>query len=146
MFKKNALVKYGDTVKIHCTVKLEDGKVLDTTKNKDHLQFTIGKCEVIVGLEQAVIGMKRGEKKSIMVPVHEAYGPYRDDLVLQVEKSIIPIHITPKVGQKLKVQQPDGRINIVTVTDISDTLVTMDANHPLAGKDLLYDILLVEIV
>lgn len=146
MLKKSALAKDGDTVKINYTVKLEDGKVLATTNNKGHLQFTIGECEDIVGLEQAVIGMKRGEKKSIKVPAHKAYGPYRDDLVLIVDRNRFPDDLDLEIGKRLKTQQKSGQINTVEVKDITELKVTLDANHPLAGKDLLYDIQLVEIV
>ncbi len=146
MLKKSALAKDGDTVKIHYTVKLKDGKVFDTTKNKGHLQFTIGKGEVIVGLEQAVIGMKHGEKKSIMVLAHQAYGPYRDDLVLEVDRNRIPDDLDIDIGTRLKIQQKSRQTNIVEVKNITEFKVTLDANHPLAGKDLIFDIELIDIV
>lgn len=139
-------VKNGDKVRIHYTGKLENGKVFDSSDDIDPLEFKIGDEQVIVGLEDAVIGMEQNEKKTIKIPAEKAYGPYHDELVVAVDKSKFPVQITPRLGEKLKVQQPDGKINIFTVIDISEAKVTLDANYPLAGENLTLDIQLVDIV
>ena len=138
--------KQGDTVKIHYTGKLEDGTVFDTSVERDPLQFTIGAGEVISGFEEAVVGMSPGESKIAKIPADKAYGPRREEMVLEVDREQFPAELEPKVDQQLQIRQADGRIFIVTVTDISEGSVTLDANHPLAGKDPTFDIQLVEIV
>lgn len=138
--------KKGDIVGIHYTGKLDNGEVFDSSDDRDPLKFKICDGQVIPGLEDAVIGMEQGETKSVKIPAEKAYGPHQDELVGAVDKSKFPIHIKPKMGDKLKIEFPDGKTKIVTVTDISEQKVTLDANHPLAGKDLLFDIQLLEIV
>jgi peptidylprolyl isomerase len=144
--EKMARAKPGDTVKVHYTGKLEDGTVFDTSTDSDPLQFTIGDGQIIPGFEQAVVGMNSGESKTIKVPVDEAYGPHREEMVLVVDRNQLPADLIPEVGQQLQSRQPDGQTIVVTVTDISESSVTVDANHPLAGKDLTFDIQLIEIV
>ncbi len=141
-----AQAKNGDTVNVHYTGKLKDGKVFDSSVEREPLQFAIGQGKIIPGFEQGVIGMKPGESKTVNIPAEKAYGPYRKELVLVVDKSKIPAHLKPEVGQKLTLNQPDGRAVPVRITDISESSVTLDANHPLAGKNLIFDIELVEIV
>ena len=141
-----AQAKHGDTVKVHYTGKLDDGTVFDTSIKRDPLQLTIGEGRVIPGFEQAVVGMKPGESKTAKVPADKAYGPHREEMVLEVDRNQFPEHLKPKVGERLQVRQPDGQTIIVTVTDISEASVTLDGNHPLAGKDLTFDIQLIEIV
>jgi len=141
-----AQAKHGDTVRVHYTGRLEDGTVFDTTASRDPLEFTIGKGQIISGFEEAVIGMNPGESKTVNVPANKAYGPYRKEMVVEVERSQIPENLNPQVGQLLEIRQMDGRTIIVKVIDVSDAGVTLDANHPLAGKDLTFDIQLVEIV
>jgi len=141
-----AQAKNGDTVKVHYTAKLEDGKVIDTSVNDDPWQFTIGKREVIQGFEETVIGMNPGESKTIKVSADKAYGPYRKGMVLVVDRNRLPEHLELKVGQQLRIPQADGRTAAVTVIDVSESKVTIDANHPLAGKDLTFDIELIKIV
>lgn len=138
--------KQGDTVKVHYTGKLEDGKVFDTSLNKEPLEFTIGKGQVLKGFEEAVTGMEPGETKTANVPTEEAYGPVRDYLIIDVPRNQIPEHIEPKIGQQLEVQQADGRKVPVTITFVSEENVTFDANHPLAGENLVFDVQLLEIV
>ncbi|MFQ6002736.1 MAG: peptidylprolyl isomerase [Candidatus Zixiibacteriota bacterium] len=138
--------KNGDTVKVHYTGKLEDGTVFDTSIERDPLQFTIGQGQIIPGFEQAVVGMEPGESKITKVPADKAYGPRRKEMVLVVDRNQFPVDLKPKVGQHLQSRQADGRTIRVTVTDVSESSVTLDANHPLAGKDLTFDIQLVEIV
>lgn len=141
-----AQVKKGDTVNVHYTGKLKDGTVFDSSADREPLQFTLGEGQIIPGFEQGVIGMKPGETKTVDIPADKAYGPHRKELVLVVNKSKIPAHLKPEVGQQLKLNQPDGRAVPVRVTNVSESKVTLDANHPLAGKDLTFEIELVEIV
>jgi len=140
-----AEAKQGDTVKVHYTGKFEDGTVFDSSTDRDPLQFTIGEGQIIPGFEQAVIGMNPGESKTVDVPSEKAYGPHREELVMEVDRAKFPEHIKPEVGQQLQIPQAQGQAIIVTVTNISESSVTLDANHPLAGKDLTFDIELVEI-
>ena len=138
--------KNGDTVKVHYTGKLKDGNVFDTSTNHAPLQFTIGDGQIIPGFEQAVIGMNPGESKTTNVSMDEAYGPHRKENLLEVNREHFPAHTEPKVGQQFQIPQQNGRKLIVTVADISESSITLDANHPLAGKDLTFDIELVEIL
>jgi peptidylprolyl isomerase len=141
-----AQVQDGDTVKVHYTGKLDDGTVFDTSREREPLQFTIGKGKIIKGFEQAIIGMKPGESKTINVPMDKAYGPHREELIVVIEKKQFPAHVVAKVGQQLRIRQPGGQTILVMVTDVSELNVTLDANHPLAGKDLNFDIELIEII
>ncbi|KPJ87475.1 MAG: peptidylprolyl isomerase [Spirochaetes bacterium DG_61] len=138
--------KNGDTVRVHYTGKLENGIVVETSKNSDPLQFKIGEGEVILGLEEAVVGMEEGEEKTAKISSAKGYGPHKKEMVAKVEKSRFPDHINPEIGQRLKVIQPDGTATRVTVTDVTESKITLDANHPLAGKDLVFDIRLIEVV
>jgi len=138
--------KTGDTVRVHYTGKLEDGMIFDSSKDRPPLEFTIGGGEVIPGFESGIIGMEVGQVKTISIAPEEAYGPRREDLVLYVKKTDFPEDITPTVGQQLQIRQPNGRIIDLMVTEVGDESVTLDANHPLAGKTLIFDVELVEIV
>ena len=138
--------KEGDTVKVHYTGKLDDGTVFDTSDERAPLEFTIGSGQIISGFEKAVVGMEPGEIKTTTIPPEEAYGPRRDDMTLTVEREQFPEEIVPEPGQQLQVQQPDGRAAIVTVSEVSGSTVTLDANHPLAGRPLTFDIRLVDVV
>lgn len=137
--------KSGDTVKVHYTGKLDDGTVFDTSTNSAPLEFTIGSGSIIPGFEKAVIGMAPGESKTEQIPSENAYGPYLEDMVLTVDRQQIPAEIQPEVGQQLQLQHPSGNIIPVVITDIASETVTLDANHPLAGENLTFDIQLVEI-
>lgn len=134
----------GNTVKVHYTGKLEDGTEFDSSQHDDPLEFTIGSGQIIPGFEQAVVGMEQGESKTVKILADDAYGPHREDRVLEVDQNDFPDHITPKLGQQLEIRQSDGSIG-VTVTSISGSRVTLDANHPLAGQDLIFDIELLEV-
>ena len=105
----------------------------------------MGAAQVIPGFEKAVFGMKVGEKKTVTIPVEEAYGPYRDDLVAEISREKLPSDLTPEVGQQLVMNQPGGGQVVVTITGVSDNTVTINANHPLAGKDLTFELELVKI-
>jgi FKBP-type peptidyl-prolyl cis-trans isomerase 2 len=137
--------KAGDTVKVHYTGKFEDGTVFDTSSESDPLQFTIGQSQVIPGFEEAVVGMAPGESKTTEIVADNAYGDYNEEMILEVERDRFPEGLDPKIDQQLQVRQEDGQTFVVTVTEISDSSVTLDANHPLAGKDLTFDIELIEI-
>lgn len=145
--EETAQAKNADTVKVHYTGKLEDGTVFDTSTDGDEpLEFTIGDGKLIPDFEQAVVGMKLGESKTIEIPADRAYGPYHDDFVFVIDRDQLPANIQLEVGLQLQFSQPDGRLQRATVIDVSESSVTLDANHPLAGKDLIFDIELVEIL
>ena len=141
-----AQAKHGDTVKVHYTGKLEDGTVFDTSINRDPLQFTMGEGQIIPRFEQAAVGMNPGESKTTKVPADKAYGSHHKEEVLVVDRNQFPVDLKPEVGQKLQIRQADGQTIVVTVTAVSESSVTLDANHPLAGKDLTFDIQLIELV
>lgn len=135
----------GDAVRIHYTGRLNDGTVFDSSEGREPLGFTLGSGEVIPGFDQGVAGMDVGETKTIEIPAEEAYGAYRDDLALQVGRDQFPADIDPEVGQQLQLGMADGGALSVVVTEINDETVTLDANHPLAGKDLIFDLELVSV-
>lgn len=140
-----AEAKNGDTVRIHYTGTLDDGSVFDSSEGAEPLEFTLGSGQVIPGFEQAVEGMQPGDKKEVTIPSDEAYGAHNDEWVLVVDRENFPEHIEPEAGQQLELSQ-NGQSFVVTVTEVSDASVTLDANHPLAGKDLTFELELVEIV
>ncbi len=138
--------KQGDTVKVHYTGKLKDGTVFDTSEQREPLEFKIGEGQVIPGFEQAVVGMSPGESKNTEVSADEAYGQHREELVQEVERNQLPDDLEPQEGQYLQATRPqDGQKINLLVTGVKDSSVTLDANHPLAGEDLSFDIRLVEI-
>lgn len=137
--------KDGDEIKVHYTGKLDDGTVFDSSQDRQPLEFKIGSGSVIPGFEQGVVGMETGGTKIITIPPEEAYGPRREELVVDVKDSDFPEHITPSVGQRLQISQPDGNVANVMITNIKEEKVTLDANHPLAGQTLTFDIKLVAI-
>lgn len=138
--------KQGDTVKVNYTGKLRDGAVFDTSYGRNPLQFTLGKGQLISGFEHAVVGMTVGEKKTVVIPSDQAYGPHREENVVDMDRKYLPDGMAPAVGQRLEITQTDDQVLLVTVTGVSDSSITVDANHPLAGKDLTFDIELVGIV
>lgn len=140
-----AEAKQGDNVKVHYTGRLEDGTVFDSSQDRDPLEFTLGEGQVIPGFEQAVQGMGEGDSKTTTVAADEAYGPRRDDLILPVERDRFPEDVDPEVGQPLQMQTNDEQVVQVVVQEIKDGVVMLDANHPLAGEDLTFDIELVEL-
>ena len=138
-------VKNGDKVKIHYTGKFKDGEIFDTSRQQQPLEFTVGNREMMPGLETRVIGMEAGEKKSIEVPPEEAYGPRQEKLIVEVKKSNLPDHIEPSLGQRLQMQVDNGNHIELAITEIKEETITLDANHPLAGHTLFFDLELVEI-
>lgn len=140
-------VKDGDTVKVHYTGKLtEDGTVFDSSREREPLEFTLGEGQLIPGFEEAVIGMKEGEDTTIELSSKDAYGERREDLELEVSKDDLPDNIEPEEGMQLQMQQQEnGQAIPVQITAVEDEFVKLDANHPLAGQDLTFDIELVEL-
>lgn len=141
-----AQAKDGDTIKVHYTGKLDDGSVFDSSADRDPLEFKLGENRIIRGFENSVIGMEPGGKSTVKIPAEEAFGPYKDEMIMEVKKEDLPTDLEPKIGQKFNLQQSDDQTIIVTVTEVTGDTVTLDANHPLAGKDLSFDIELLEIV
>jgi peptidylprolyl isomerase len=141
-----ASVKKGDTVRVHYTGRLEDGTVFDTSRNRHPLQFTLGNGQVIAGVENAVTGMTIGESKTAVIPMDLAYGPRREDMIVTVKRDELPHGLNTRVGQRLELTQMDNRTILVTVVNVTESSLTLDANHPLAGKTLMFDIELVDIV
>ena len=140
-----SIAKNNDTVKVHYTGKLTTGEVFDSSEGREPLEFTVGAGQMIQGFDAAVNGMELNEKKTITIPSEEAYGPVNEGLVQQVERTQLPEDMQPEVGQMLVASGPNGEQHQVTVTAVSEADVTIDANHPLAGKDLIFDVELVEI-
>ena len=139
--------KKGDTVRVHYTGRLGDGSEFDSSTDGDPLEFTIGEQQVIPGFEKAVVGMSPGQTKTETIVAANAYGEYHPDHVFKVDRGLFPEHITPETGMRLMMSRPDsGEGMAVTVKSVAGEEVTLDANHPLAGKDLTFEIKLVEIV
>lgn len=137
--------KYGDKVTVHYTGKLTDGTVFDSSNGSTPLEFRIGEGQIIPGFEKAVLGMSAGESKTTHLKIDDAYGPHRPEMVVEVSRSQMPSEIEPEIGQQLQIQQPDGGVIPVVITEVNDTTITLDANHPLAGEELIFDIELVAI-
>jgi len=140
-----SMAKDGDDVKVHYTGSLDDGTVFDSSRDREPMQFTLGKGQLIKGFENAVTGMSVGEKKTVRILSNEAYGPHRDELILKFNKADFPPDIEPKEGLVLNLKSPDGRFLLAEITEVSGDSVTLDANHPLAGQDLTFEIDLVEV-
>ncbi len=140
-----AQAKQGDTVKVHYTGSIKDGAVFDSSAQREPLEFVIGKGMVIPGFENGIIGMGVDETKVVTIPMDEAYGPYRDDLVGIVDRSRLPGEIEVQVGMTLQLRAPDGNAMRVLVKEIDGDRVSLDLNHPLAGKDLVFEVKVVEI-
>jgi peptidylprolyl isomerase len=141
-----AQAKTGDVVKVHYTGKLDDGTVFDSSANREPLQFKIGEGQLIADFEQALVGMNPGDSKTVQIAADNAYGPYHEEMVIELDRKDLPENLEPKVDQKLQVRQESGQEFVVTVTEVTETSVTLDGNHPLAGKDLVFDIQLSEII
>jgi len=136
------MIEKGSKVKVHYTGKLEDNNVFDTSVNKEPLEFTVGEGMLIPGFENGVLGMKTGDKKTIELSVEEAYGERRDDLINEIPKTNLPENV--EVGQMLQAETEQGPITVV-VTDINEETAKIDANHPLAGRKLFFDLEIVEV-
>ncbi|MGC1308348.1 MAG: peptidylprolyl isomerase [Phormidesmis sp.] len=141
-----AQAKSGDKVRVHYTGTLNNGQVFDSSKSRAPLEFTLGSGMVIPGFDAAVTGLTPGESVVKTIPVADAYGAYRKDMVADIEKDKIPADFDLEIGQRLEMQVPNGDAMAVTITDIKDNMVTLDGNHPLAGQDLTFELELVEIL
>jgi len=141
-----AIVKEGDTVRVHYAGKLEDGTVFDSSADGAPLEFTVGKGELIKGFEQGVIGMSAGESKAIRISSEDAYGPHKKEMVFEFNRDRAPKNFDPQVGQQINMQRADGKLISVTVIDKTETAFILDCNHHLSGKNLIFDVKLIEIV
>ncbi|MCB1480292.1 MAG: peptidylprolyl isomerase, partial [Rhodobiaceae bacterium] len=137
--------KPGDTLHLHYKGSLDDGTVFDSSEGREPLSFVLGAGQIIPGLDAGVTGMKVGEKRTVRVEAADAYGEHHADRVQAVERGRIPDHIEVAPGAQLQVQTQDGQALTVVVTDVTEEHVTLDANHPLAGQALTFDVELVEI-
>ena len=135
----------GDTVKVHYTGTLADGSQFDSSEGRAPLEFTLGQGQLIPGFEKAVLGMTTGQKKTVTLPAAEAYGPHIAEMVIEVPQGDLPEGLEPQVGQQLQMTLESGRGTSVMVVGISEDTITIDANHFLAGKDLTFEIELVEV-
>ncbi|HAA00860.1 MAG TPA: peptidylprolyl isomerase [Flavobacteriales bacterium] len=141
-----AQAKENDIVRVHYTGRLSDGVVFDSSEGNEPLEFVIGSGMLIPGFEDSVIGMALNESKTINIPADEAYGPVMDEMIQKVPREHLPEDMQPEVGMELVSETPDGHQLIVVVREVGLEHITIDANHPLAGKDLSFDIRLVEIL
>lgn len=141
-----AIAHFGSNVKVHYTVRLDDGSVVDSTLEHEPFQFTIGIGQAIPGFEKALLGMNVGESKTVRVDVEEAYGPHYRELITEMERNQFPPDLGLEIGQHLEMPRPDGQHDLMTVLKVTDNTVVMDRNHPLAGKNLIIDIKLLEIL
>jgi peptidylprolyl isomerase len=137
--------KSGDTVKIHYTGTLDDGTEFDSSAGRDPLEFTLGSGQVIPGFEKAVEGMVVGDEKSVNIMPEDAYGPRQEQMVQEIPKSALPADLEPATGMSLQAQRPDGQVISMTVESVGEDSIVVDANHPLAGKALNFNIQLVDI-
>lgn len=138
--------KHGDTVRINYSGRLADGTEFDSSVGREPLQFTLGEGQVIRGLEEHVEGMEPGVKDTVTIPCEAAYGPHRPEAIQAVDRAHVPDGIDLQVGTRLQARSADGGMFPITVVEIEEDTVKVDANHPLAGQDLTFDVELVEIV
>jgi peptidylprolyl isomerase len=139
-------VKNGDRIKVHYTGKYEGGEVFDSSVDRDPLEVEVGAAQVIKGFEDALVGMEMGEKKTVTIPPDQGYGQYDPALLIEIPNANVPENVTPEVGMKLKLSDSKGQSVMVVVTEIADESIKLDANHPLAGKVLVFDLELVNII
>jgi FKBP-type peptidyl-prolyl cis-trans isomerase 2 len=139
------VVEAGDYIKVDYTGTLDDGSVFDSSEGREPLEFTAGAGQMIKGFDAAVIGMKVGEVKTVTIPAADAYGSYDDELLLVFSKDELPEGLDPKIGDQIPLSGPSGRTMNAPVVEVTETTITVDANHRLAGKDLTFEIELVEI-
>ncbi|HXL58745.1 MAG TPA: FKBP-type peptidyl-prolyl cis-trans isomerase [Chitinophagaceae bacterium] len=138
-------VKNGDTVKVHYHGKLPDGTTFDSSEGRQPLEFEVGSGMVIPGFDNGVIGMSVGDKKTINIPAEEGYGAVEEDRIMEFPVNRFPPDLKPEVGMALTMSDGSGQQFPVVIADVQDDVVVLDANHPLAGKDLVFDIELMEI-
>jgi peptidylprolyl isomerase len=141
-----AQVKKGDKVKVHYTGTYDDGTVFDSSVERGPLEVTVGTGMVIPGFDRALVDMEPGQKKTVNIPAAEAYGPRAEELIAEIPRERIPAEVQLEIGQQLQLSLANGGEAIVMIVDLSDTTVTLDANHPMAGMDLNFELELVEIL
>ncbi|MBV9986238.1 MAG: peptidylprolyl isomerase [Chitinophagaceae bacterium] len=139
-------VKKGDTIKVHYHGKLNDGSTFDSSEGREPLEFEVGGGMVIPGFDSGVTGMTVGEKKTIVIPADEAYGQKQEEMIMEFPRDRFPPDMVPEVGMQLNMSNGSGQNFPVTIAEVGDEAVLLDANHPLAGQDLTFDLELVEIV
>jgi FKBP-type peptidyl-prolyl cis-trans isomerase 2 len=139
-------VKNGDVINIHYTGSLSDGTVFDSSEGREPLQFKVGEGMVIVGFDKGVLDMEINEEKTIQINELEAYGPYNEDMIIEMPIEQVPEDMKPEIGMEIHLSDPEGNVMPVVVTELSETIIKLDANHPLAGKDLNFKLHLVSIV
>jgi FKBP-type peptidyl-prolyl cis-trans isomerase 2 len=139
-------VKSGDTVKVHYHGRLTDGTTFDSSEGRDPLEFEVGSGMVIKGFDEGVMGMQPGEKKTVDIPVNDAYGPKNPEMIIDFPRNQFPEGMNPEVGMRLNLNNAEGEIFPVVISSVEDESVKLDGNHPLAGEDLIFDLELVEIV
>ena len=137
--------KSGDTVKVHYSGRLTDGTTFDSSSGRDPLEFKVGNGDVIKGFDDGVTGMAVGDKKTVQIPADDAYGQKEDDRIVKFPRTNFPSDMEPEVGMQLNMTNGGGQVIPVTIVDMDGENVTLDANHPLAGEDLIFDIELVDI-
>lgn len=137
--------KIGDTISVHYTGRLADGQIFDSSEGNPPLEFVIGARQVIPGFENGVVGLSVGDKKTIEIKADDAYGERVEELAQTVTRETLKMDVEPEVGMTFMVQTPDGQQIPVNVTEITEETITLDANHPLAGKDLTFDIEVVDL-
>jgi len=138
-------IKSGDTVRIHYTGRTDDGTEFDSSAGKDPLEFTVGEGEIIPGLEKGVMDMELGEKKTLTIPADDAYGKYNEELRIPVARDLLPPDLDPFIGLELVMNMQDGSTFPVRVVEVQEASITVDANHPLAGENLTFDLEVVDI-
>ncbi|WP_282135473.1 FKBP-type peptidyl-prolyl cis-trans isomerase [Seonamhaeicola maritimus] len=138
-------VKENDTVKVHYTGKLSNGQIFDSSLEREPLEFQLGQGMLIPGFEMGVIDMKVNEKKTINIPVSDAYGDIQQELLYEVKKEQLPPEMSPEVGMGLASKDPEGNEVQFRVAEVNEDHIIVDANHPLAGQDLIFDLELIEI-
>ena len=141
-----AQAKAGDTVRVHYEGQLSDGTIFDSSLEREPIEFILGQDRVIPGFEQAVIGMEVGGSKDISIPPAEGFGEYSEDLLVNIEKTILPPDINPELGMQLEVSSEEETPRVFTIADIAKDSITLDGNHPLAGKEIAFKITLLEIL
>lgn len=138
-------IKNGDTISVHYKGTLTSGEVFDSSLDREPLKFTLGKDQLIPGFEHAILGLSVGEKVTTNIPSKEAYGEHNSEMVLQVPNNQLPPELDAQIGMQLQLNQPNGQVIPVQITQVKAEMVTIDANHPLAGEDLKFDIEIIEI-
>jgi FKBP-type peptidyl-prolyl cis-trans isomerase 2 len=138
-------VKKGDKVKVHYTGKLTDETIFDSSREREPIEFTVGAGQMIEGFDNAVVGMKIGDTKVVEIPSDKAYGPKREEAIITINKNQLGEGLDPQVGMQLEATQADGRKQILVIQEVKGEEIVLDGNHPLAGKELIFDIEVVEV-